>query len=669
MRKPAVNGSAYGKSTPAALLSTQEILKYTERKTGLSPDDVSMILELGYDQELSNLIGRDALKKLKAEHVREKRPTDKLHYLTSFGYRNQEYTGEQGRDVILANYVHDKKALILRLALTALITLLLLPMELPMLFAGLFPMGFEKIPVILLPLLSLMGLILATLISHKCVRAGIRSFFRISPSPYSIAGLLCMIAIPTGMVNLFLAGGEKTLISLNLPAVGTLLVTAICDAARLASEMKVFRIISVDEEKTVMETAEPQKQKIRQGDKIVQIINDDVDLNIYCVRKSNFITGFFRRCNDSSSAVRPFGFLLLTALTLSFLTGFTSAVFGKDVATVASASLLTFFISLPVPAVVLFFYPLCRANRLLNHRNCALIGEESVAEFGRNKTVIYRDKDMFTIKKCTQTMIREGEDFRRDMHLAAILFRRMRGALSDLDPHSAEKALSDPPVTFVRLGENGTEAMVDNRYHLLAGDGKFMVKNGVRIPEERTESAAQRKENVCLMYLAINGVLKLTYEIEYEASPSFESMAALLAEHNTRLAIRTYDPNLNDAFMEQSRDSGVEYIRVIKPVRNESDGTMEISDNGVVALGGRFDLPRTMIAASVINTIRSYGYRIQFVAAILGAALTMLHTFLYPDLPSGFSLLIALLFQGIFTAVAWLATRLIFRFGSSENLK
>ena len=116
-------------------------------------------------------------------------------------------------------------------------------------------------------------------------------------------------------------------------------------------------------------------------------------------------------------------------------------------------------------------------------------------------------------------------------------------------------------------------------------------------------------------------------------------------------------------------DGEIGYIYISVRLYDTREITVEISDNGVVALGGRFDLPRTMIAASVINTIRSYGYRIQFVAAILGAALTMLHTFLYPDLPSGFSLLIALLFQGIFTAVAWLATRLIFRFGSSENLK
>ena len=658
-----------GKSAATAMLSTPEILKYTEKKTGLTPDDVSMILELGYEQELSRLIGRDALKKLKAEHVREKRPVDKLRYLTAFGYRNQEYTGEQSRDVILANYAHDKKSLLLRLALTALVTILLLSLEIPMLFGELFVANLGNMPAILFPLLSLMGLILATALSHKSMRAGIRSFFRISPTPYSVAALLCMVAIPAGLVNLFLVGGDKNFISLNLPAVIALLITAICDAARLFSEMKVFRILSAEDEKAVLEPAEPQKQKLRQGDKIVRIINDDVDQNIYCIRKSNLVSGFFRRCNDTSSAPRPFGFLLLTALTLSFLTGFVSAVCGKDFSAVTSAVLLTFFFSLPIPAVVLYFFPLCHANRLLTHRNCALIGEESVSEYSQPKTVIYRDKDMYAVKKCTQIMTREGEDFRRDMHLAAILFRKMRGALGALDPHSDEKAASDPAVTFVRLGENGTEAMVDNRYHLLAGDAKFMTKNGVRIPKDRAEDTNQSSENTCLMYLAINGSLKLIYEIEYEASASFERMTEHLSNFNTRLAIRTFDPNLNDAFLEQSRERGAEYVRVIKPTQHESDGTMEVSDSGAIALGGRFDLPRTMIAASVIHSIRFYGYRIQLATAILGASLALLLTFLQSNLQNGVSLLIALLFQGVITAAAWLATRLVFRFGASENLK
>lgn len=651
-----------------SMLSPKEILDYTEKKTGLTPDDVSMILEMGYDSELSNLIGRDALKKLKVEHLRATRPVDKLQYATAFGYRNREYTGEESRELILANYVRDKKSVILRLALTAAITVMLLLLELPW-FLGEAYGTYRQAAPWLFALLSLGGLVGAGVLSRKALGAGLRNFFRLTPSPYSVAGITFTVAAFVGILNVLLAGSESELISLNLPAAGVLLLTAICDTLRLSSEMRVFGILSAEDEKTVLEPAELHKQKLRHGDKIVKIINDDIDQNLYRLRRSRAISGFFRRCNESGSAARPFGLLLLISLTLSFLSGFLAAICGKGFSAAGSALLLTFFLSLPVPSVLLFFYPLCRANRKLTKRNCALVGEESVEEYSQTKTVIFGDKDLYTVRKCTQTMARDGDDFRRDLRLAGILFRQMDGALSMLDGTASEKADTDPHVTFVRLGETGTEAIIDNRYHLLAGNAKFLAKSGVRVPKESSDRTTARSENTALMYVAIDGVLKLTYEIEYEASDSFEAMVALLAEHGTYAAIRTYDPNLNDAFLQQSRAEGAEYVRVIKPSKHESRSPVEISDSGIVALGDQFDVTRALLSASLIQKIRRCGYFIQGAVSLAGAILATVLAFSLEQMLPGIPLMLALLFQGGAVLAAWIATRLTFRFGATENSK
>ena len=660
--------SRHRDSETSRSLSPEEALKYVEKKTGMTADDVSMIFELGYENELGRLVGQDIVKKLKAEHIRKARPTDKLRYRTAFGYRNSEYTGEQSRDLILANYVRDKKTLILRLALTALITLLLLPIEIPALFGGAFAEIRQAIPH-LFPLLSLIGTIAVGIFSLKQLTAGLQSFCGFAPTPYSVAALLFPVAVISGFANLLLTGSGNEIISVNLPTVGTLLLTVICDAARLSSEMRVFRILSAEDEKTVLEPSEPHKQKLRHGDKIVKIINDDVDQNLYRLRRSSRISGFFRRCNDSTSAARPFGYLLLATLSLAFLAGFLCAVGGKDFFTVASAVLLTFFLTLPVPSILLFFYPLCRANRLLTHRNCALVGEESVVEYSQPKTVIFHDGDMYTAQKCTQTMVRDGEDFRRDMRLAGILFRKMSGALDAIGQATSQRRAADPPVTFVRLGENGTEAVVDNHYHLLAGDAQFLSKSGVRIPKESTDRAVKRGENVSLMYVAIDGVLRLTYEIEYAVSDDFERMISVLAEHSTYAAIRTYDPNLNDTFLQETRSEGAEYVRVIKPAKYEQDELSEVSDSGAVALGNRFDTTRPLIAASLIQKLRFYGYRVQFVLAVVGAILAGILSFNRSELLPGIPVFIALLFQCAAVAAVWIATRLTLHIGSAEHLK
>ena len=658
------NASAANLRGNVHALTHEELLRYVERKTGMTPDDVSMILELGYDHELGRLIGSEPLRQLKTAHLRATRPSDPSTYRTAFGYRNHEYTGEESGERILSNYARDKKTLLVRLVITALLTLLLLPIEIPALFGEPFSGIRERIPQ-LLPLSAILILAIAGFFSYRQIRAGLQSFFRFAPTPYSVCAILYPIGLFSEIANVFLVGRGGEILSGTLPVLAALLLTAVMDAARLSSEMRVFRILANAADKTVLEPAESHKQKLRHGDKIVKIVNDDVDQSLYKLHRAKRVTGFFRRCNDTSSAARPFGILLLVSAALAFLVGFVCAVSSMQTQSVISAVILTLLFSLPLPAVLLFYYPLCHANRLLNEKGCALVGEESVMEYAKQKTVIFHDSDLYLAKKCTQTMVREGEDFRRDMQLASILFRKMNGAFNPL----CKVNPSDPSVTFVRLGESGTEAVIDNHYHLLAGDAAFLTKSGVRIPKESTDRAASRAENVSVTYIAINGVLKLTYEIEYEVSPKFEQTVMLLSEHATDCAIRTYDPAINDAFLQASRAEGVEYVRVIKPGKYENDDATEISDCGALALGDRFDAVRPLVAANVIGQIRSVGYHALPILAIIGATLSALISFRMTEMLPGIPLLLALAFQGVGTLAAWLATHLSFRFGSAQNFK
>ena len=645
-------------------LTHEELLRYVERKTGMTSDDISMILELGYDHELGRLIGSEPLRQLKAAHAHSNTPADPATYRTAFGYRNREYTGEESGERILSNYVKDKKALIVRLAITVLLTCLLLPIALPILLGNPFPSIRERAPQ-LFPLSAILILLVAGFFSRRQIHTGLQSFFRFAPTPYSVAAILYPIALLSELVNVMLVGRGYGILSATLPTMAALLLTAVIDAMRLHSEMRVFRILSDARDKTVLEPAESHKQKLRHGDKIVKIVNDDVDQNLYRMHRAKHITGFFRRCNDTSSAARPFGFLLLASAVLTFLVGFLCAIFEMKMTGAVSSMLLTLLFSLPLPGVLLFYYPLCRANKLLSEKGCALVGEESVMEYAKQKTVIFHDSDMYHAKKCTQTMVREGEDFKRDLQLAGILFRKMNGALRSL----CESNAADPPVTFVRLGESGTEAVIDNRYHILAGDASFLSRSGVRIPKESTDRTASRTENTSVTYIAINGVLKLIYEIEYEIAPKFEETVSLLAENATRCAIRTYDPSLNEGFLGATRAQDTEYVRVIKPGKYESNDASEISDCGAFALGDRFDAVRPLVAANVICSIRSCGYYAQLAFSILGTVLAAILSQRMGEMLVGVPLLLSLLFQGIGVLAAWLATHLSFRLGSAQNFK
>lgn len=619
-----------------------DALELIKSRTGMSEDDIAMILELGYDNELGRLVGYETLKKLRCEHLqRRTHDASGRLFCTAFGYRGEERSTPQ---TALASYARDRKPLLWRTVLTALFALLLAFLELPVLSGGVLLPYSASFPW-LFPLLRVCLLAGAAALSYRQILAGARSWFRFTPTPYSTVALLVPIALLYGLADLF-SGGTAGLLPMGFGTASALLLTALCDVLRLSSEMRTLRILAADGQKTVLDAAEPRKKKLRNGERIVRIINDEIDQRLYRVRKTDEVTGFFRRNNDLSSAGVPFAILLGLMLAISVLCGLLGAVRADSVAAGASAFASALMFLTPTPAILLYFYPLCRANKALSYRNAALIGEESVEEYSEPKTVIFHDSDMYTAQKCTQISVRDGEDFRQDMRLAGVLFRKIGGTLGSLGAAGAGSAPeNDPPVVFLRMTDGGTEAMIGNRYHVLAGNATFLAKSGVRIPRESTDRQARRTDGVSLMYVAIDGVLKLSYEIEYTASATFERMAGLLAEADTVTAIQTYDPNLCEAFLRASRGEDAVEIRVIKPGRYEQDGVQSVVDTGAVALGATTDITAPICAASAVSGLRRTGYRVLGVAATVCAILGALAELFVPALSFSARVLLPLAFR------------------------
>lgn len=641
-----------------------DAMELIRKRTGMSEDDIAMLLELGYDNELGRLVGYETLKRLRNEHKQKTREAEHRHFRTAFGYRGEDGADGGAKQTTLAAYAHDRKNLVLRVALTALCALLLAFTDIPGLFGGALDAYRASYPW-LFPIVSLLLLIAAATLSFRQIDAGLRSFFRFTPTPYSAIALLTPVALLYGLAVL-IAGGPADMVPIGFGTACALTLTALCDVLRLACEMRCFRLVTADGDKTVLDAAEPRKKKLRHGERIVRIINDEIDQNLYRVRKSGQIAGFFHRCNDFSSAAFPFTLLICLSFGIAVLCGLVGAVRADSFTAGLSAFAGTLMFTSPTSAVFLYFYPLCRANKGLAERNEALIGEGSVIEYSQPKTVIFNDSDMYAAQKCTQISVRDGEDFRHDMKLAGALFRKMSGTMDAIGMNAPTKADEEMSVVFLRVTDGGTEALVDNRYHLLAGTAAFLGKSGVRIPRESTDRQARRAENVSLMYVAIDGVLKLSYEMEYTASRTFETMASRLADADTVTAIRTYDPNLSEAFLRSSRGDGAAYVRVVTPGRYEPDNVQAVVDSGAVALGKTTDIAGPVCAASAIVGLRRVGYRVLCAAGVVGAVLGVVMGF-FDSVPTWVPTLIPSLYRLFCDFAVFAATRASLSNGKRNN--
>ena len=462
-------------------------------------------------------------------------------------------------------------------------------------------------------------MVAATALSYKQLNAGIRSYFKLRPTPYSTLSVIVPLVL---MYDIAAMIAQVPLMHLNCIAVGSLLLVCICDIFRLTSEMRVFRLLATDMPKTVLDPTEPRKKKLRQGKKLIKIINDDLDESFYHVHEAQLTMGFFRRFNEMKAAHTPFSILLTLPIVLGFLAGFVVALtngLGDALNTFAVISVL----GMPGAACFGFFFPLCHANNLLTRKNCALIGEEAVEEYNESKTVIFNDYRLCRAVTSSELAVRDkSDDLRRDLRLAGILFRKIGGSLAEIGKATATKS-ADPNVAFVRIADSGVEAVIDNQYHVIAGDATFLKKSGIRIPRETADRALRRAANVGLLYFAVDGVLKLTYDIEYALDPRFEIVAERLADPETSVAIQSYNPNLSEEFLAQIRHAEAIPVRVIKPGKYESNTVLEISDTGAVALGGEGHIVNPLYAAKKISKTQRLSFYLQVAAAAISCVGTL----------------------------------------------
>jgi hypothetical protein len=279
------------------------------------------------------------------------------------------------------------------------------------------------------------------------------------------------------------------------------------------------------------------------------------------------------------------------------------------------------------------------------------------------KTLVMKDSEVFHTEKCTEVALDESGDFQNDMKLASALFHTVGSTLGHLD-HASSKS-NDLHVSLLRIQESGVEASVDE-HHLLAGDASFLKRYGIRVPKESSDRAMRRTENVSVMYVAIDNILKLSYEIDYTEQITFEKLTAALLESKTAVAIHSYDPNLNTAFVQQIRDGKKEPLRVIKPGRYEEESPLDLVDTGAVSLDAPEKTLCALQVAAKISKIQDLMVRLQLIATILssiGAFLLIFFEGAIPGIPA------ILLYHVFWIAISFAATHIELREDKIHLLK
>jgi hypothetical protein len=230
---------------------------------------------------------------------------------------------------------------------------------------------------------------------------------------------------------------------------------------------------------------------------------------------------------------------------------------------------------------------------------------------------------MFRSKSSTEITIKGGGDTRKYIRYAKRLFRTLGGTLRHVTTSDLSEEMYEDRVEILRVMDEGVEACIDGKAHVLAGTSAFMTKNGIRVPSESAELLVRRHVESCILYLAFEGKLRLGYEIDYRISGRFEQMVTELAQSGTSVAVESCDPNLHEDFLTRSRRVGSIPISVVKPVRFERQTDSLLCDSGIVATRSARDAARATFMCDRLMENDARLARIHLVASVLGAVVAL----------------------------------------------
>lgn len=562
------------------------------REKVLTDDDVELLLDLGYETNLTQKVGSQRVEAIRYRRQDDEKARRRLRHV--YGCAGEEYSSHNQDKQIKGIYRRQVGSAIVRLVLGGLLALLMLLTDLLPMFADRLPPAVAGVPMSsAFGLIGIVLLVLSIFVSLPLLERGAKALMRFSPVPASMPVLLLVFTMIYDVIILFY--GDCGIL-LNFPTGMSLMILTVAEIMKVQRERMTFDVVSAHSRKIVMHAISPRKKKVVRGGHIVKIINDDAGQRTWRVHPTDQVAGYFRRNREGTVRYRLLSTLLLCTVLVAFIVGLLTLIVTDEPRNALVAFLLTAQVALPVSATVSFAYPLLFATRQLAPRGCAIVGQGAVDEYAGEKTLIFDDTEMFRSKSSTEITIKGSGDTKKYIRYAKRLFRTLGGTLRGITTSDLSEETYEERVEILKIFERGVEARIDGKVNILMGSSAFMVERGIRVPGESAELLVRRNVESSILYLAFDGKLRLGYEIDYRISGRFEQMAAELARTGTSVAIETCDPSIQEDFLTRSRKAGSTPVAVVKPARFERHTESLLCDSGVIATRSARDIAEATAA-------------------------------------------------------------------------
>ena len=573
----------------------------SKKAADIEDDDISLLLQLGYKDELKSEIGQERTDSVVHSISNSYRP-DKNKI--PFGFCGKEFFDGSQVDKIKQKYDYDKRMIIIKLALFSCISLVLL------LLGMLFKSYTTVSSVIMFSIMELLIVSLGCIVMHKELLCGINGIFKFSPTVFTMPMLSLVVLTVFDVFNIITGIVNPNNITVSTSALFGFTTSVffifalVVQLINCVREQRTFNLISASEELYTAETLVSQRGDKSDANNLrSHEIRKQVKGNAVVVKKTRYISEYFKRCSESSygigNVMLVLGVVPLAAMILACII----IAMGRTAADVAATVVFAFYMCLSASFVLIMPVTLFAASQSLAEKKCAIIGTGAVSEYAQTHSVIFPDTSAFKTDNNIEVVPLGNIDMNASLKTANRLFVSLGGTMSTIvgeNSFNKDLSVSEADINIAAVHDNGIELYMDNETHILLGTDKFVYERRHQLGFDACDlipSAASAGRDV--VYLAINGVVCLGYVVSFGVKTEFTDKVKILAQHNIKSYVSTYEPHIKAKRYNNCK------IGVYRPYDHESPAKPSSRYGGIVASGDAQNITYPLIMTSeILKSVR-----------------------------------------------------------------
>ena len=626
-----------------ALLSQTRVHPKTK---DLSQEDMELMMDLGYENELAAMHGQKIVEELKKGGQFDPATWPPV----TEQYRKEEYVSRSQETDFKRRYHKYYLNGIIRLVGTIVLTLVLLAYESLSLF------GISKIWVFdrdlnpaLFAIAGLQVIAILTLLSGRTLLKGFKQIFRLRPSTPSLTVLVLFVTAIYDIGMLFAPEGVIVLQINTIAAISVLLLT-IRDLMNLKCEINSFSVLANDRQKFI---AEPCSEQLSGSEPVSE---NGKTRQRFRVRPAVFVRNFRSRFHESENYDSTLLYMIPVLILVCIMVGIVRVAMGGTLYDGLNCVILTMLCATPISTVLYQAFPWFRAEYELAKADSTIIGRNSPAKYAGKSLLLFEDNQVLAARSCTE--IRMDKDF--DVTLAMSRLRKVFDTLGGALAHMMDRSRvpsSPEPCRIVNVGSNSIQAEIVGKTTIVVGTAKALRKlKDISIPNEFDERLRRARYDTGLLYILFDWKLKLILEVEYGVKQGFMNPADGMELFGLHAGILSYDPNLSAGFVENCFGPRAMPMLVMKHKMYQEIPDDEQSSACLVSCGNPSNISKALVACNALEHIKRIGGYARWISMALGALLGLSLSLF--DFLGDYSTALIILFQIIWMSPVFVLNKL-----------